>query len=497
MIVPNQKVNVKWNNRLKEYYTSLGYKELKQGEEFEINAEHALKSNPSKIKICCDKCGNIYELSIRQYYKNKQKHKQDMCKNCLLAPSHVKCICKTCGKEFEVIKSQKEKGGGKFCSKECYDKFQNQKVAVKCCKCGKVIYKKPSQLKKENFCSVLCANQYGALKRKQRVKKQCKYCGQEYEVKKYQENTSSFCSRECLNKWLSIHNSGENNSRYKKRILIKCDYCGKDFYEQQYKIDKSETHFCSKECKDEYHKNFIIRSDEFKNFMREIMLKNLTSGKIKTTKTKPHMILNKILEKLGIKYINEYGLEYYSFDSYLPDHDLFIEVMGTFWHCDNRFYEFIEHPQQLKTIRQDKSKSSFMKNLEHPVLYLWEYDLLNRLDVCEMLIKYYILNKGNIENYHSFNYENNNGQLVLRNEIIIPYMEYESEELNKIVKEKVKRKTSKIDMTKNIIFNCDYCGKEKMMNLKHYNRSKNHFCSVECANNFKRNKNNLNGDSYA
>ena len=33
---------------------------------------------------------------------------------------------------------------------------------------------------------------------------------------------------------------------------------------------------------------------------------------------------------------------------------------------------------------------------------------------------------------------------------------------------------------KSIIFNCEYCGKEKSVYLSYYKKSKNHFCSREC-----------------
>jgi hypothetical protein len=46
----------------------------------------------------------------------------------------------------------------------------------------------------------------------------------------------------------------------------------------------------------------------------------------------------------------------------------------------------------------------------------------------------YIKNNGNLRNYHSFNYTYLNDEIKLNQDIIIPYMEYESKELNSICK---------------------------------------------------------------
>lgn len=55
-------------------------------------------------------------------------------------------------------------------------------------------------------------------------------------------------------------------------------------------------------------------------------------------------------------------------------------------------------------------------------MYLWEDDIKNNLDLCKLLIKYYIENKGNINNYQSYNYFiDNNDILQLKENIIDPY----------------------------------------------------------------------------
>jgi hypothetical protein len=85
MFVKGQKIRVSWTNSYSKYYQGLGYPKLKQGEEFEINAEQALSSNTNQVDVICDECNEIYNISIRQIYKNRKKNNNiDLCNKCFL-----------------------------------------------------------------------------------------------------------------------------------------------------------------------------------------------------------------------------------------------------------------------------------------------------------------------------------------------------------------------------------------------------------------------------
>lgn len=77
-----------------------------------------------------------------------------------------------------------------------------------------------------------------------------------------------------------------------------------------------------------------------------------------------------------------------------------------------------------KRIPRDKAKHTYIKKYyEIEILYLWENDIYNNIDVCVELIKKYIQKDGVLENYHSFNYHINDGILTLNNNIITPYQD--------------------------------------------------------------------------
>ena len=167
-----------------------------------------------------------------------------------------------------------------------------------------------------------------------------------------------------------------------------------------------------------------------------------------------------------------------------------IEVQGDFWHCDNRNFKEIKYLIQAENIKNDKSKKTYIYNKYNiNILYLWEEDIENNLELCKQLILEYINNKGILSNYHSFNYNIiSNNKLCINKDIMIPYMEYDIKELNKIIDLSVREQISKYEPDKHITFNCEWCGEETTINLLHYNRTEHHFCSTKCNTSYYGNK---------
>ena len=155
---------------------------------------------------------------------------------------------------------------------------------------------------------------------------------------------------------------------------------------------------------------------------------------ITITQTKPQLIINELLNNDNIKFTNEESFIYYSVDNYLSDYNLIIEVMGDYWHSNPIKFNLLNEMQKKNIIR-DKSKHSFLYskyNIE--ILYLWEEDILNNPLLCKNLINLYINRKGLLENYHSFNYELIDEQLVLKTDLIIPYQDMDIEIINRHIK---------------------------------------------------------------
>ena len=369
-----------------------------------------------------------------------------------------------------------------FCSKECYDEWQSKEILMSCKWCGKEFYKTPREGQDNYFCCHDCSVKFHTEERtKPLIIVNCQYCGKEFERKEY--NTGKiYCSEECGKNGFREKMSGENNSKYIERLKVECDWCGEEFDELESSYNLSDKHFCGRECQHEYHAKVFSQTEEWKDFMREEMIKRLSNGIFSHTKTYPQLLINQLLNSLNIIYKNEHDCKYYSIDNYLIDYNLMVEVQGDFWHCDNRNFKEIKYLIQANNIKNDKSKNTYIhKYYNIDILYLWEYDIENNLELCKQLILKYIDNKGILNNYHSFNYNiDNDNKLCINNDIIIPYMEYDIKELNKIIDLSVREQKSKYEPDKHITFNCEWCGKEKTDNLLHYNKSEHHFCSMKC-----------------
>ena len=116
-----------------------------------------------KIKKICEGCGNVFISAAKRFCSRKcyEEWRQSLkitriCKQCgkkintrgaRIFCSHeccvewrrtntnwrgtrIKRVCKQCNKIFFAKKSEIRKGGGKFCSRKCYDEWQSKDINV-------------------------------------------------------------------------------------------------------------------------------------------------------------------------------------------------------------------------------------------------------------------------------------------------------------------------------------------------------------------------------
>lgn len=291
---------------------------------------------------------------------------------------------------------------------------------VNCENCGKEVYKTKTQYNKakHHFCSNKCQKEF---EHKEKYEdRRCEICDELFHVSKKSEQR--FCSIECQNIW-QTQQTGVRNTRFTRK-LIACDYCGDKFYIKNYKLDLPEHHFCSNKCRQKWYSEVFSQDEKWKEESKKRAVKILENRHIDTN-TKPQQIINNLLRDMNISYINEAGFKYYTVDNYLTKYNLIIEVMGDFWHCHPLKYTVDNiRDIQRKRIPKDKAKHTYLKNKYNiEVLYLWEDDIYNNLDVCKALIDKYINNDGKLKNYHSFNYHIKYNNLNLNENIIVPYQD--------------------------------------------------------------------------
>lgn len=269
----------------------------------------------------------------------------------------------------------------------------------------------------------------------------CAYCGRQFDehVSVYLSNKYSYCSRECY--WehkRMIVERGEDSVLY-NRIKTSCTNCGKEILITPSKYNDvnrfGDNHnFCCQKCYWEYRSKYYVGdkgshsgyeiSDENKEKMRAAFIEWTKSND--RFDSKIQLVVNDILDKNNIKYEREYRVKYYAIDNYLVDSGLMIEVMGDYWHASPLVYNDFSftNKTQKKDVHIDKSKHTYIRNIYgKEILYLWEYDVNNNVDLCEALILEYINNDGRLDNYHSFNWNYNNGILSMNDDVITPYQD--------------------------------------------------------------------------
>ena len=401
----------------------------------ECKYEYMKNKRGEWITKICPSCGKSFE-TLKS--KNK-KYCSDKC-NKERNEKYMIYNCDGCGKEMRIKKSLYQdlldgKRKSITCSYECMGKLKRTGYDIICDNCGKIFYRRKYHIDRQsnnqqhNFCCVECEMEY---KHKETYEiRKCEICGTKFECSK--KSTQRFCSQKCNSEWQKTL-IGTNNSNFTQEI-IKCDYCHKEFYEKPSNIQRFEHHFCCVECRQRWYAEIWSQREELKERSRKTMLRELENGEISKTNSLPQQIIDNLLSELDIKFEREKNIKYYCVDNYLIDYNLIIEVQGDYWHCNPLKFNNKITKTQYNRISKDKAKHTYVKNnYEIEILYLWENDIFNNIDLCKNLILEYIKNNGNLINYHSFNYIIDHENLKLSDDIIIPYQEMNTKDYKYLYK---------------------------------------------------------------
>lgn len=121
--------------------------------------------------------------------------------------------------------------------------------------------------------------------------------------------------------------------------------------------------------------------------MRQATLKAIKEGKLKQTRTRPHLILLEILTELGVAFQEEYVIKYWSFDFYLTDLHVLIEVDGDYYHSNPKFYPEPKTKTQKINHYRDQKKNEFCQANHHALIRIWEDDIVNNTEKIKCKLK--------------------------------------------------------------------------------------------------------------
>lgn len=126
-----------------------------------------------------------------------------------------------------------------------------------------------------------------------------------------------------------------------------------------------------------------------KQKQRELALTRILLNKYKMTK--PEKIMKAVLLELSIPNHYNFILEKrYQYDFKIKDTNIIIEVHGDYWHCNPKIYPTgpISDRQKFK-IERDTEKKKYAEKHGYTIIYVWEDELKNNIQ----LVKERILNE--------------------------------------------------------------------------------------------------------
>lgn len=281
----------------------------------------------------------------------------------------------------------------------------------------------------------------------------CENCGKYFDksLASYASSNNHYCCFECYSQDKTNKIAHGEDSQFYNRVTTKCSWCGNVIKIIPTKINKNQygdnNNFCSRKCYYAFRSKYYVGEKAVrynKKATKEQLdkMRIAAANKLKNmdqTKTSIQIRINELLDDMSIDYQNEKTFKYYSVDNYLPTNNLVIEVMGDYWHANPMKYNIDNmkiNDTQIKDIIKDKRKRTYLSRYHNiNILYLWESDIKNNIELCKKLLEYYIFNNGIIENYNSFNwYIDTDNNLKLSSEIIFPYFELNKKYYLKIKK---------------------------------------------------------------
>lgn len=237
-------------------------------------------------QVECSQCKIHYEIPIRRYNELKKLGQQN-----------------------------------KFCSKSCFSLFRKNRIDVNCSHCGKVVSKKPSDMKSDKlFCSHACSATYFGKNRT---------CSEETKNK----------ISESMSKYMSANPNPKRGKSYldsEKTILVdredfhwqlKCQFCHADFIISDPNNKKRKT--CSRECRTK----LIFKNRKYQNGSRLcVSYTNKIQGEI-ILESSWELQIAELLDLQNINWIRPEPMTWndgqkdhlYFPDFYLIDYDLYLD----------------------------------------------------------------------------------------------------------------------------------------------------------------------------
>lgn len=148
----------------------------------------------------------------------------------------------------------------------------------------------------------------------------------------------------------------------------------------------------------EYRKKMSeMTSERFKKLWKDEEYRKIMAEKFfrqREKQTVPELIIQQILDELEVHYHYNNPLvlsDRFVVPDFLLKNKKVIEVQGTYWHADPRFYDKKDlNDIQKSNLKNDQEKYKVYKENGYDVLYVWEYDIENHPEKVRKQIKEFL-----------------------------------------------------------------------------------------------------------
>lgn len=290
-------------------------------------------SSKKYVQQQCERCGKTY--TVRANTASVQRYCSKRCGK----PLRIEQKCAACGKIMLLPPSRK--ASHFFCSKEC---MSMQCIPKECIECGKPFLDTGKNIGK--FCSNDCRL---ARNRREQVHKKCpttehtcEHCGKKYQSRYKRQR---FCCQGCK---ATHQGSGKDNGMWKDEVSFTCKRCGKEKWVKPGRV----LTYCSKDCWD----------------------KDRAERRYDDQRTTIEVAIAELLSSMNVAFWEQYPVDWYTCDMFLPKYNLIIECDGDYWH------------NLPKSKTRDKRKDGHLAKLNYKVLRLPESKIRTNLEWCRKQI---------------------------------------------------------------------------------------------------------------
>ena len=304
-------------------------------------------------------------------------------------------------------------------------------METSCANCGKVINRKPREIRERNYCSRTCYYASGAPRpgRMTGTVRACETCGAEFYAQRAHAD-QRYCSTACKGagsrKTFTCETCGTETYGYANRSkrwcsracastarktgeTLACEQCGGGFYVAKGRAGLAETRFCSMACLNtwqgrnktehvckicggmfrwspsrsaggQYNITYCSPKCRDADPERREMLLAMNVLQASRRMTNCERIGYGLLDSLGVRHDPQAMFDgKFCVDALLPDHRLVVQFDGDYWHDRSGVST---EPRIIQHVERDRRQDAYIRACGWEVVRLWESDLKHDLKGC-------------------------------------------------------------------------------------------------------------------